>query len=77
MNLLVPVVAVAVHDGVHHALPDGHSNSVLLVLVETSLFSRFEDLRLRLIDAFERGWVVLIKNFFYACIHVFRGNQEG
>ena len=77
MYLLIPVVAVAVYHGVYHAFPDGHSNPVLLVLVEPRFFSGLEDLRFRLIDAFERGWVVLIKKFFCAGIHVFWGNQEG
>lgn len=77
MNLLVPVVAVAVNDRIHHTLPDGHSNSVLLVLVETSFSSRLEDLDFGLVNAFKSGRVVLVKKFFYAGIHVFQSNRSG
>ena len=67
MNRFIPVVAVAVHHGVHHAFPHSHADPVLFVFVETRLFGRFQNLALGKIDALQRGWVVLVDDFFHAC----------
>jgi hypothetical protein len=61
MDLFITVVAIAVDDGINHTFANGHTNSVLIIFVETSLSGGFQDLTLGEIDALQRGWVVVIE----------------
>jgi hypothetical protein len=60
MDLLITVVTITVYDGVDHAFANGHTNPMLIVLVETSLTGGFQDLTLGEIDALQGGWIVVI-----------------
>ncbi len=75
MDLFVPVVAVAVHDGIHHAFPHRHADPVLFVFIETRFFGRFQNLAFGKVDALQGGWVVLVDDFFHACTRACIGSH--
>ncbi len=68
VNLLFPVVTVAVNHRVDQAFPHRHADPMLLVFVETNLCRRLQNFGFRKIDALQRGGVVSIVNFPRACI---------
>jgi flagellar protein FlaG len=76
MHLLVPVVAIPMHNGVHHAFPNSHADPVAFVFIEACILGRLENLPLGKIDAFKGGWVIFVEQDLCACIqfHVSRAS---
>jgi len=70
-DLLVPVIAVSVHNGIDHAFSHSHSDTMLFVLVEARFAGRTEDSFLRMIHAFQSGWILVIEQKFRAGFHSF------
>ena len=73
-DILVPVVAVAVHDGVHHALAHRHADAVLIFFVEARLpVAAFRIPVLGLIHALQRGGIALVQQFIRAVSEAISG----
>jgi len=70
VDLLVSVVSISVYHGIHHALPESHADTMLFILVKTRLPGSFEDRFFRLIDAFQRGGIVLVDERLCAYVHL-------
>lgn len=58
---LVPVIPIAVHNSIYHALPDRHPDSVLLVFVEAGVSGGLQNYGLGFIHTFEGGWIILVQ----------------